>query len=688
MTNRNSDLLPDAIPTPAPIPGRFRVRSGLVSRLLRILAGNPGPEAPPPRPSASGDRSPRQQGAATAAAADLAMHLAAEAAQGQAKQHQTALIEALGVAVYTTDVEGRLTLYNEAAAALWGWRPPLGDQQWCGSWRLYWPDGTPLAHADCPMGIALREGRPVRGVEAVAEQPDGTRVPFIPYPTPLRDATGAVVGAVNVLVDLSDRKSAEAALAASEARFRAVFETTPECIKLVAPDGTLLQMNDAGLRIIEAAGPQAVEGRSIYGIIAPEHRTAWQANHERVCRGEALSWEFDIIGLRGRRRHMETHAAPLRLPDGRLAQLAITRDVTARRAVERQQVLLAREVDHRARNALTVALSLIRLTRAENPHHFAETVEGRVAALASAHALLSEEGWTGAELRLLAERELAAYLAAGRVVLSGPAVPLAPGAVQAVSVVLHELATNAAKYGALSAPEGRLDLEWSIQPGGGLRLVWTESGGPLLAGPPERRGFGSRLIEATVRGQLGGTVMPYWDPVGLRCEVTVAADRLLVEDEPESDMAVPEATGTGPVLSLAGRRVLVAEDEPLLALELEETLRGLGCEVLGPVPTLEEALHLAATPGRIDAAVLDINLAGRPSFPVADHLAGRDVPVVFATGYGDLPDGRTTGDGRGMLLRKPLGRGELAAALAQVLGPDHPPRKPVLQGRTGTAAGA
>jgi len=599
------------------------------------------------------------------------MRLVAEAARDQAAQHCRALIEALGVAVYTTDAEGRLTLYNEAAAALWGWRPPLGGQQWCGSWRLYWPDGTPLAHADCPMGIAMREKRPIRGVEAVAERPDGTRVPFAAYPTPLLDESGALTGAVNVLVDITERKAAEATIAAGEARFRAVFETTPECIKLIAPDGTLLQMNGAGLRMVDAAGPQEVEGRNILGLIAPEHRAAWQANHERVCRGEALSWEFDIIGLRGRRRHMETHAAPLHLPDGSLALLAITRDVTSRREVERQQVLLAREVDHRARNALTVALSLIRLTRAENPHRFAETVEGRVAALASAHALLSEEGWTGAELRLLAERELAAYLAAGRVALRGPAVPLAPGAVQAVSVVLHELATNAAKYGSLSAPEGRLDLEWSLEAGEGLRLAWTESGGPLLAGPPERRGFGFRLIEATVRGQLGGAVTPYWDPAGLRCEITVAPDRLLAVGQPDS---AASKAGASRLPSLAGRRLLVAEDEPLLALELEESLRGLGCEVLGPVSTLEEALHLAAEPGRIDAAVLDINLGGRPSFPVADHLTRRGVPVVFTTGYGDLPDGRTSGDGRGMLLRKPIGRGELAAALAQVLAPDPPAR--------------
>jgi CheY-like chemotaxis protein len=113
--------------------------------------------------------------------------------------------------------------------------------------------------------------------------------------------------------------------------------------------------------------------------------------------------------------------------------------------------------------------------------------------------------------------------------------------------------------------------------------------------------------------------------------------------------------------------VLLVEDELLVAMEMEEALRDLGCEVLGPAATVEEALRLAQSEaGRIDAAVLDINLAGRPSFPVADLLAGRGVPVVFATGYGDLPDGRSTG-ATNLLLRKPLGRGELEGALSRML---------------------
>lgn len=119
------------------------------------------------------------------------------------------LLGALPAAVYITDAAGRITFYNQAAVDLWGHRPELGKDVWCGSWKLYWPDGTPLPHDQCPMAVALKEDRPIRGMEAIAERPDGTRVPFIPYPTPLHDTSGALVGAVNMLVDITEHKRSE-----------------------------------------------------------------------------------------------------------------------------------------------------------------------------------------------------------------------------------------------------------------------------------------------------------------------------------------------------------------------------------------------------------------------------------------------------------------------------------------------
>src|SRR5262249_17389280 len=125
------------------------------------------------------------------------------------EQQLQELIAAIPAAIYTTDAQGRITYFNQAAVELAGRTPTIGTDEWWVTWKFYLPDGTPLPHDQCPMAITLKEGRAIRNVEAVAERPDGTRVPFIPYPTPLRDGTGKVVGAINMLVDISERKQAE-----------------------------------------------------------------------------------------------------------------------------------------------------------------------------------------------------------------------------------------------------------------------------------------------------------------------------------------------------------------------------------------------------------------------------------------------------------------------------------------------
>jgi two-component sensor histidine kinase len=222
-------------------------------------------------------------------------------------------------------------------------------------------------------------------------------------------------------------------------------------------------------------------------------------------------------------RWMESFGRFLVTPSGAARFVGVTFDVTERRAVEERQRLLMREVDHRAKNVLAVVQSVLRLTRAEDPRAFVAAVEGRVLALARAHELLARDHWHGANLRDVLEQELAPYGAALRVGLDGPALRLSAGAVQPLGMVVHELATNAAKYGALSVPEGRVRVRWQHAAEGRVLLRWEERDGPALPGAPGRQGFGSRMIAATVRGQLGGEVEFAWDAHGLACAIALPA---------------------------------------------------------------------------------------------------------------------------------------------------------------------
>jgi two-component sensor histidine kinase len=219
-------------------------------------------------------------------------------------------------------------------------------------------------------------------------------------------------------------------------------------------------------------------------------------------------------------------------------------DITARHEAEEQEAMLMREVDHRAKNVLAVVLSLLRLTPREDSTLYARSVEGRVAAMARVHTLLAEGHWIGADLQEIAEAELEAYasprtgaaLHPDRITIAGPPVRLVPHAAQAMSVVLHELATNAGKYGALSVPNGHISILWRLESDGTLDLEWSESGGPPIEGVPVYQGFGSKLIDSTVRRQLGGDVRFQWEQKGLRCVIT-APTAVRAESVAETELA-------------------------------------------------------------------------------------------------------------------------------------------------------
>ena len=324
------------------------------------------------------------------------------------------LLEALPVAIYTTDPAGRITYFNEAAAEFWGQRPQLGTAEWCGSSKLYCPDGTPLAHGDCPMALALKENRPIRGMEAIAERPDGSRVPFIPYPTPLYDQNGRLVGAVNMLIDISERKRAEA-----------------------------------------------------------------------------------------------------------------------------EQAMLVREVHHRVRNTLAIAQAIVGSTAktSDTIEGFKDSLIGRISALARTHLLMSDATRTEVDFEVMLRSELDPFADGSgmRVAISGPPVEIISRTAVPLGMALHELTTNAAKYGALSVLGGKVEVTWRIITEATKRHLefdWIESGGPAVT-PPSRKGFGDQLLEIVLPRQVFATTNVDYHADGLKVRVKLP----LADAKPEAAKA-------------------------------------------------------------------------------------------------------------------------------------------------------
>ena len=400
------------------------------------------------------------------------------------------IIQALPAAIYTTDAAGRITFYNDAAAAIWGRRPALGDERWCGSWKLYWPDGTPLPHDECPMAVALKTGRPVRHVQAVAEKPDGTRVPFAPYPTPLFDAAGELIGAVNMLVDLTHRQQAEE----NAQRLASVVESSDDAIISKDLEGIILSWNK-GAEHLFGYMAQEVIGKSITILFPPDRMDEEPSILERLRRGERVG-HYETV-----RRHKDgtlvdisLTVSPIFSGDGRVIGASkIARDITVAKHAREQQRLLLAEIMHRVKNTLATVQAIASQTLCESPDEERRAFIARLHALSKAHDLLITDRWDRAPLRAIVEAAIEPF-PRDRFTIEGPDVGLNASSSLHICLALHELATNAVKYGALCNTAGRIHVKWKAVGNDQLRLSWQERHGPTV-GPPRRKGFGSILIE-------------------------------------------------------------------------------------------------------------------------------------------------------------------------------------------------
>jgi PAS domain S-box-containing protein len=374
--------------------------------------------------------------------------------------------------------------------------------------------------------------------------------------------------------------------------------------------------------------------------------------------------EFRVRRPNGEIRWCTGAAAASFDDQGRLIGLSgVTTDITERKRAEERQILLAEEVDHRARNVVAVVQSIMRLTRADSIDEYIGALDGRIGALSNAHRLLAGSRWEGADLNRLIEEEFAPYRAGGNehISVQGPVVLLPPATAQTIALALHELATNAAKYGALSDEPGRVDLSWRIK-SGKLELTWTESGGPEVS-PPDRRGYGSRAIVAGIERQLGGVVHFDWRASGLCCTLSVPYDYANESSNRPPRPVDGEATqfvATSP----DDRRVLLVEDEPLVSMMLADMLSAFGHKVDGPYSRFSDAL-LAAKTNNLRAGILDVNLGGEKTYAVADILTNRNIPFAFVTGYG--PDSIVSAFSHAPVLQKPVEAAKLHALLQQIV---------------------
>jgi two-component sensor histidine kinase/CheY-like chemotaxis protein len=265
-----------------------------------------------------------------------------------------------------------------------------------------------------------------------------------------------------------------------------------------------------------------VTSKSIQSLLHPEDAQQLRRAFAHFAKGaKSYETEFRLQRPDGELRWCVGSAAATIDKNGRVVRVSgVTVDITERKRAEERQNLLTREVDHRAKNALALAQSIVRLTRAQDMSAYVRAVEGRISALARIHTILSLSSWQGAKIKRLVDEELTPYFVTGQIKVRGSEIQLEPTTAQTLALAFHELLTNSAKYGALSAESGRISIAWEIQEDDVLALVWEETGGPVVH-KPASRGFGTRSVIASIESQLGGQALFDWRSEGLICRLLV-----------------------------------------------------------------------------------------------------------------------------------------------------------------------
>ncbi len=471
--------------------------------------------------------------------------------------------------------------------------------------------------------------------------------------------------------DAVKRARTEEVSQATESRYRTLFEAIDEgfCIlelRFDDPDGrTDYRVVEANPAFYGRTGfPKEILGRWLRDA-APDLEEHWYETYGRVARtGEPTRFEQESKMLG---RWFDVYAFRLGAEEDRRVGILFN-DISERKRHEEQTGMLMRELNHRSKNMLTLVQAIARQTAFSGTDDFLGSFGKRMQALSAAQDLLIEHAWKAVPVADLVRTQLSHFydLIDTRIEIGGPPLSLAPDATQALGLALHELATNAAKYGALSNETGRIAVRWSVaqQPAAEeiFEMSWLERDGPPVA-RPVRHGFGSKVTIDMVEASTGGKVSLDYAPPGLAWRFSCPAASVLDGAQIETgaaQAAQADAVADDPTC----HRVLVVEDEPLIAADMALMLADAGFSVLGPARFVGQALSLIEARG-CDVAVLDANLGRETSEPVAQTLIEAGTPFVVVSGYSreQLPEVLRNA----ALLGKPMPPGVLQDAVRQAL---------------------
>jgi PAS domain S-box-containing protein len=483
---------------------------------------------------------------------------------------------------------------------------------------------------------------------------------------------GAFLGYINSCIDVTESKLAETDLRRSEERLRFAVQNSP----------VTFYHCDRDLRYTWIANPHPHwPGERLLNRrddeIMPPHQVADLIAFKRRAMETGVGAREEVsVNTGGGLQTWDITAEPLLDDKGRITGLTVAAlDISARKAAEDRQRLLTAELDHRVRNTLAAIQSLVTLSArsGQNKEEYTLALQGRIDAYTRIYGFLASMQWQCVNLHQMASSVTRTFgnSIASRFHVDGENLLLNPSAAISLNLILHELATNAVRYGAASVPNGRVSLTWEIRDGHFI-LTWRELDGPPIAAPV-RPGFGSRLIRQLLAKDLRATFQLEYPAEGALLTASIPLKRLEVDKHPGDFLDTRarhpgQASPDTPIDGLAKARVLLVEDDPLIGLEFQTALSDAGVEAVGPMPDLHHSLTAIMVEGcRFDAAILDVNLRGESTLPLAQLLSERGVPYMFVSGY-DLEAALPVELRRAPKLQKPVTGTQLLAAVRSLIG--------------------